>query len=264
MPDLIDRAYSPAIAAASDRILRGAVMARFARLRRSIRTRLFLNVDNRMLASGQFDPEALRQSMTGAGIEPSALCVELSEASSIPDVRAVIRRLSSVSADCLTALDDFGVGHSGLKLLYDSQPHVVKIDRYFISGIGGDQTKKLFVSTIVQLAHVLGIKVVAEGIETEAEFRACREIGCDLGQGYWIGRPTCDLATLRPVYTVVTDSNSRDRRARSNPPRCSTRCWTGRRRCRAIPRCKACSTRSGATATARCSPSRTPPTSRSV
>lgn len=217
VPELIDHAYTPAIAMASDRILRAAVMARFAKLRRSVKTRLFLNVDNRMLASGQFDAEGLRRSMTSAGIEPAALCVEISEARSIPDVREVIRRLATVSSDCLTALDDFGVGHSGLKLLYDSQPHVVKIDRFFISGIPDDQKKKLFVSTIVHLAHALGIKVVAEGIETEAEFRACREIGCDLGQGYWIARPTCDLSALMPVYGAVTDSNGRDRRARSNP-----------------------------------------------
>ena len=216
--ELIDRAYEPPIAAASDRILRHAVMARFARLRRNIKARLFLNVDNRMLESGQFDAEGLRRAMTGAGIEPSALCVEISEARSVPDVRAVNRLVTSVSPDCLTALDDFGVGHSGLQMLYDSQPHLVKIDRFFIAGIAVDQKKKLFVSTIVQLAHVLGIKVVAEGIETEAEFRACREIGCDLGQGYWIGRPTCDLTALEPVYAVVTDSNSRDRRARSSAP----------------------------------------------
>ena len=217
VPELIDRASAPAVAVAADRILRQVVVARFARLRRKVKTRLFLNVDNRMLTSDQFDPEGLRRSMTDAGIDPAALCIEISEAHSIPDMREVTRRLSMISAECLTALDDFGVGHSGLKLLYDSQPHVVKIDRFFISGIAGDQKKKLFVSTAVQLAHVLGIKVVAEGIETEAEFRACREIGCDYGQGYWICRPTTDLAALEPVYTIITDSNSRDRRDRSNP-----------------------------------------------
>ena len=214
--DLIDVVYAPALAMAADRILRQAVMERFARVRQSIKTRLFLNVDNRMLASGQFDAAELRRSMIDAGIDPSSLCVELSEARSIPDVREVTRRLASISPDCLTAIDDFGVGYSGLKLLYDSQPHIVKIDRFFISGISGEQKKKLFVSTVVQLAHVLGIKVVAEGIETEAEFRTCREIGCDLGQGYWIAHPTCDIPSLKPVYAVVTESNSRDRRARSN------------------------------------------------
>ncbi len=215
VPELIDHAYAPAIAAASDGILRQAVMTRFARLRQKVKSRLFLNVDNRMLAIGQFDAEDMRRSMTDVGIDPAALCVEISEARSIPDVREVSRRLTSISPECLVALDDFGVGYSGLQLLHDSQPHIVKIDRFFISGISGDQKKKLFVSSIVQLAHVLGITVVAEGIETEAEFRACREIGCDLGQGYWIGRPSRELDGLEPVYTVVTDSNSRDRRARS-------------------------------------------------
>jgi EAL domain-containing protein (putative c-di-GMP-specific phosphodiesterase class I)/GGDEF domain-containing protein len=216
VPELIDRAYEPSVAMAADQILRQAVMTRFAGLRQRIKTRLFLNIDNRMLASRQFDAEGLRRSMTDVGIDPAALCVEISEARSIPDVREATRRLRSVSPECLTALDDFGVGYSGLQLLYDSQPHVVKIDRFFISGIAGEQKKKLFVSTVVQLAHVLGIKVVAEGIETEAEFRACREIGCDFGQGYWIARPTCDLTLLEPVYAVITDSNSRERRARRN------------------------------------------------
>lgn len=214
--DLVDVAYSPPFAMAADLILRDAVMARFAIVRKRIETRLFLNVDNRMLASGQFDAAGLRRSMIDAGIEPSALCVELSEARSIPDVREVTRRLASISPDCLTAIDDFGVGYSGLKLLYDSHPHIVKIDRFFISGISGEPKKKLFVSTVVRLAHVLGVKVVAEGIETEAEFRACREIGCDLGQGHWIAPPTRDISALAAVYSGVPESNSRDRREQSN------------------------------------------------
>ena len=210
--ELIEALYSPAIATATDRILRKELMVRFGKLNQCVKARLFLNVDNRVLASGQFDAQGLRWSMIDAGIDPSLLCVELSEARSIPDVREVTRRLASISPDCLTAIDDFGVGYSGLKLLYDSQPHIVKIDRFFVSNISDDQKKKLFVSSVVQLAHVLGIKVVAEGIETEAEFRVCREIGCDLGQGYWIARPTSDIGSLRSVYTAVPESNSRNRR----------------------------------------------------
>lgn len=214
---LIDRAYAPPIAALSDKILGQKAIARFALVRQHINARLFLNIDNRLIASGQFDADGIRRSLARAAIDPRTLCIEISEASSIGDVLEAKRRLHAIAPECLIAIDDFGIGYSGLRLLYDSQPDLIKIDRFFVAGIPGHQKKKVFLASIVQLAHVLGIKVVAEGIETEAEFRTCREIGCDLAQGYWIARPARELSALASIYSVVADSNSRDRRTRADP-----------------------------------------------
>jgi GGDEF domain-containing protein len=103
------------------------------------------------------------------------------------------------------AIDDFGTGFAGLKLLYDQNPDYIKIDRFFISGIETDRMKKLFVSQIVSLAQTLGITVIAEGVETEKELLTCKEMGCNLIQGYFIERPLIMGADLRGAYPRVRD-----------------------------------------------------------
>ncbi|MDC7236056.1 MAG: GGDEF domain-containing protein, partial [Spirochaetales bacterium] len=75
-------------------------------------------------------------------------------------------------------------------------------DRFFIDGIDRDQKKKLFAENIVNMSHLMGIKVVAEGIETDQELNFCREIGCDYLQGYRIAKPEQDLARLRTSYSL--------------------------------------------------------------
>jgi EAL domain-containing protein (putative c-di-GMP-specific phosphodiesterase class I) len=87
------------------------------------------------------------------------------------------------------ALDDFGQGYSGLRVLYELGPEVLKLDRFFISGIEADSAKRKIVSAVAGLARELGITVLAEGVETDAEFRLCAELGCDLAQGYFISPP---------------------------------------------------------------------------
>src|SRR3546814_8596416 len=84
------------------------------------------------------------------------------------------------------ALDDFCQGYSRLRLLHEHQPDYVKIDRYFISGISAEPKKRLFLSRIVDVMHVLGICMIAEGVETEAEFRTCKDLGFDLAQGFLV------------------------------------------------------------------------------
>ncbi|MBK5970384.1 hypothetical protein CCR91_16895 [Thiorhodovibrio winogradskyi] len=103
----------------------------------------------------------------------------------------------------LFAIDDFGTGYSGLKLLYEFPPDLIKIDRFFISSIARDHKRRLFVENAVHLAHTLGVQVVAEGVETADELTACRDIGCDLAQGFFIARPTTKIARLASSYSIV-------------------------------------------------------------
>ena len=86
-------------------------------------------------------------------------------------------------------LDDFGVGYSSLsyvKLLHLSG---IKVDRSFVSDITGSRHDRAIVSAIVGLAHGLGFRVVAEGIESEAQLNALRDLGCDEAQGFHLCRP---------------------------------------------------------------------------
>ena len=89
----------------------------------------------------------------------------------------------------LTAIDDFGAGHSGLNLLANFQPDIVKLDMGLIRGIDTDRSRRIVVKHTIAMLHDFGIKPVCEGVETQAELRALQDIGVTLFQGYLFGRP---------------------------------------------------------------------------
>ena len=99
------------------------------------------------------------------------------------------------------ALDDFGIGTSGLHMLLMVDPDYVKIDRTFISDIANDTRKQAIVAKLCGLAHSLGFLTVAEGVETGSDFRMARDLGCDLAQGYGIARPTTEIRDLSLAYS---------------------------------------------------------------
>lgn len=89
----------------------------------------------------------------------------------------------------VTAIDDFGAGHSGLNLLAEFQPDVIKLDMDLIRGIDASRPRQAIVASVARLADTLGIAVVAEGVETEAELATVRQIGIRLVQGYLLAKP---------------------------------------------------------------------------
>ncbi|MCC7168189.1 MAG: GGDEF domain-containing protein [Rhodospirillales bacterium] len=200
--------------------LRRKAMMKFARLPDSARQRLFFNVDNRVFAETVGALDRLQATAALLGLPPTAIVLEISESHPFPaasDPTAAIRALKRETFKI--ALDDFGAGFSGLKMLYVAEPDFLKIDRFFITDIATDSKKKLFLAHIVNVAHVLGIEVIAEGVETEHEFFMCKEIGCDLVQGYLIQKPTTDLAALSPHSVIVEGLSRRERRARDTDQR---------------------------------------------
>jgi diguanylate cyclase (GGDEF)-like protein len=111
------------------------------------------------------------------------------------------------------AIDDFGIGVSGLKLLYFSEANIIKLDRFFISNIDQDSKKKLFCSSIVEMAHIIGMQVIAEGVETVKEFYTCKDIGADFIQGYLVQKPTKSIEDITNIYQDISNLILNDKRS---------------------------------------------------
>ncbi len=97
----------------------------------------------------------------------------------------------------MTAIDDFGAGHSGLNLLSDFQPDIIKIDMKLIRDIDSNKVNQVLVKGILDIAEQLGIRIIAEGIETENEFKYLQDAGVSLMQGYFFHKPM--LEAIQPV-----------------------------------------------------------------
>ncbi len=165
---------------------------------------LFYNLDNRILDMDDYEHGTTKSLLKFYGYDSSFITFEISEKhefSSFIDAQTVFSTYSDQGFSI--ALDDFGTGFSGLKMLYYLDPQYIKIDRFFISDILKDKKKRLFVSNIVNIAHQSNIKVLAEGVETLDEFNVCKDIGCDLVQGYFIQRPVMNVGELEFEYKNI-------------------------------------------------------------
>jgi EAL domain-containing protein (putative c-di-GMP-specific phosphodiesterase class I) len=122
----------------------------------------------------------------------------MTESSLIPNMRIALELLSTLRRIGVTLLlDDFGTGYSSLNHLHSLPFDVLKIDRSFVGRMTeGDQPLQI-VRTIIELARVLGMDVVAEGIETVEQYHLLRQLGCRFGQGYLFARPLTAEAVSR-------------------------------------------------------------------
>src|SRR3954451_7988009 len=129
---------------------------------------------------------ALRES----GLDPARLTLEITESVVMQNSETNMRRLRRLRELGVTlAIDDFGTGYSSLSYLRAFPVHELKIDRSFVAAMSGDADSLALVRTIVQLAGSLSLQVVAEGVETAAQYDALRVLGCDKIQGFYVSRP---------------------------------------------------------------------------
>jgi EAL domain-containing protein (putative c-di-GMP-specific phosphodiesterase class I) len=146
------------------------------------------------LSARQFSREGLADHVKAlliqSGISSRQLGLEMTESSFIPNMRIAMEVLGSLRRLGVSLLmDDFGTGYSSLNHLHSFPFDVLKIDRSFVDRMtDGDQPRQI-VRTIIELARVLGMDVVAEGIETREQYRLLRQMGCRFGQGYLFARP---------------------------------------------------------------------------
>jgi EAL domain-containing protein (putative c-di-GMP-specific phosphodiesterase class I) len=189
-------------------------MAQLARWRaRGWAQNLVANVN---LSARQLRQPDLIATMMGAlldnGLEPGALCLELTETTFMEDAGIHRETLAGIrELGVGLAIDDFGTGYSSLTYLKRFPVNVLKIDQAFVRGLGEDAADTAIVRSVIDLAHAVGLVVVAEGVETRQQLVHLRALGCDLGQGYFFARPqpAAELEELLGAGVIPTATSVR-------------------------------------------------------
>jgi len=134
-------------------------------------------------------PHLVKSILTETGLLPQCLEVEITEQTAMQDIDTTVRTLVDLSkVSVQISLDDFGNGYSALGYLKRFPVNSLKIDRSFVSEVTSNQDDAAITSAIIAMAHVLDLKVIAEGVETEAQMRFLRDQHCDSIQGFLISR----------------------------------------------------------------------------
>ncbi len=132
----------------------------------------------------------VRSALEGSGLDPALLILELTETALMRDVEATLVRLTALKAIGVgIAVDDFGMGYSSLSYLRQFPIDVLKIDQSFVAGMAATAESTAIVHTLVQLGKLLGLRIVAEGIETDEQAVRLRAEEVDIGQGFLFARP---------------------------------------------------------------------------
>jgi diguanylate cyclase (GGDEF)-like protein len=202
---LFDAAYNQKVLFDLELALRRKVLEKFLQIPFYKEIKIFYNLDNRTPLMPNFQSGKTTDILHAFGLPKETICFELSEKH---------QQMVFASFDQLTlniykqhgyrmAIDDFGVGYSGLQALYNAEPDFIKIDRFFIDGIAKSAKKRLFLQNILEISQSLGIGVIAEGVETKEDFLACRNLGCTMIQGYFVAKPTKKVAKLMRKYDEI-------------------------------------------------------------
>jgi diguanylate cyclase (GGDEF)-like protein/PAS domain S-box-containing protein len=146
------------------------------------------------LSARQFNdpqlPRMVARALRETGLPPRLLELEITESTAMQQTDVTLRTLRKLKQLGVSiAIDDFGTGYSSLSYLGRFPVDKVKIDRSFVAEVPGNRDQGAIVSAIIALAHALQIRVVAEGVETDAQRDFLRSCGCDFIQGYLVGRP---------------------------------------------------------------------------
>ncbi len=209
---LFDEAYHDGMLYQFDLQLRKIAFEKFSKINIP-NLKIFYNLDNRLIYSPDFTYGNTLKILDYLNLNKKQVCFELSERNTLKDpssITGMVNRYHQEGFDI--AIDDFGTGIAGFQLLYYTETNFIKIDRFFIENINKDPKKRLFCSSIINMAHLMGIKVIAEDIETKNEYYTCKEIGADFIQGYFVQKPQLDLREIKSTYSEIKELFSADKR----------------------------------------------------
>ncbi len=214
--DLFNLAFNDDFLYELDLQLREKAIKKFSQIKID-NLKLFYNLDNRIIYNKKYSQGNTAKILKEYNLNKDKICFELSEKGTAIEQNALSTMIQKYKqSDYSIAIDDFGIGVSGLKLLYFSEANIIKLDRFFVSNIDQDSKKKLFCSSIIEMAHIMGMQVVAEGVETIKEFYTCKDIGADFIQGYLVQRPTLNINEISSIYSDIITLINEDKRANGN------------------------------------------------
>ncbi len=174
--------------------------------------RLFLNLSAHTIVKmvEAMSVSGVMQWLASTGVAPAALVVEITEHEHVGDLPRFLAVAAGLRAQGLRfALDDFGDGRSSLRLWAELRPEIVKIDKYFVHDLHEQAVKVQTIKGLTRFAETFGTSLVAEGIECEAELQVLRDLGIDLGQGYFLGRPQPVPATEALPHALAVIGSAR-------------------------------------------------------
>lgn len=177
--------------------------------------RMHVNISAKSLATPGFTGQLL-DLIGHSGIDPSQLCVELTETALASSGNRLQHALATLHADGIAiSIDDFGTGHASWSYLSDLKVDELKLDKSYVQGLPDHTDKLAVVQAILAVALACGQQVVAEGVETPEQAQALLALGCRFGQGYLLGRPERHLGPTRtlPPPAIASGRTTRHRPA---------------------------------------------------
>jgi len=177
------------IRALTQRVLEAAVRQMWQWKREGFEPKVSVNLSARNLLEEDL-PHNLSRLLARYGVPPEQLTLEITESVIMEDPEralTVVTRLESIGVSI--SIDDFGTGYSSLGYLMRLPAREIKIDKSFVMNMDSDPGNATIVRSTIELAHNLGLEVVAEGVETLATWNTLKELGCDIGQGFYFSKP---------------------------------------------------------------------------
>jgi diguanylate cyclase (GGDEF)-like protein len=157
--------------------------------RAGVAVNVSLNISTRDLLSTEL-PRQFGEMLERHGCAASLITLEITESAVLDDPLRALANLQALrDTGCLLSIDDYGTGYSSLSYLKQMPVSEMKIDRSFVMNLVDNPNDEIIVRSTIELAHNMGLKVTAEGVETQAVLERLRELGCDLAQGYLISKP---------------------------------------------------------------------------
>lgn len=161
-----------------------------------------VNLSTGSLTDASF-PEQVRAALVRHGVNPAQLELEVTESVAVQDPQQALVVLDGLRATGVqVSIDDYGTGHSSLTYLSQLPLNTLKIDRSFVQAMEFGDRDLTIVRSTIELAHGLGHRVVAEGVESERVWRWLQALGCDEAQGFWLARPVPAVDVLSCVAAL--------------------------------------------------------------